>query len=303
MATLQSAAPRKTKKRTQWAPYLFLALPLALYLAWIIAPSIATGFIALTNWDGVSAPQWVGFQNFEKLFRDRNFWIAMGNNIRWLLFFMVIPTSMGLGLAMIFNGNFRGSRLFKVAFYSPLVISGVVSGLIWSSIYRPDDGLLNSFLRIFTGPDVKLPGWLADRSLVIWCIIFAASWRQVGYVMILYLAGLKSLDTTLLEASVVDGANGWQRFRFVILPLLAPVTVVVVVISVIDSLRAFDLVSIMTRGGPAYSSEVLANFMYLRAFNDYRMGYAAAVAVVLMILMLFFIVPYLIRTARTELEY
>jgi multiple sugar transport system permease protein len=121
--------------------------------------------------------------------------------------------------------------------------------------------------------------------------------------MILYLAGLKNIDVTLIEAATVDGASGWDRFRHVIFPLLAPVTVVVLVISVIDSLRSFDMVAIMTKGGPAGSSQVLANFMYMRAFNDYRMGYAAATAVVLLAIMLCIIVPYLIRVAHTELEY
>jgi multiple sugar transport system permease protein len=220
-----------------------------------------------------------------------------------LIFFTIIPTSMGLAMAMIFNSNFPGSRFFKIAFYSPLVIAPAVVALVWESMYRPDDGLINSFLRLILGPNAQVPGWLADQSLVLWCIIIAAAWRQVGYVMILYLAGLKSLDVTLIEAATVDGATSWDRFRYVIFPLLGPVTVVVVVISVIDSLRAFDLVAIMTRGGPSYASEVMANFMYMRAFNDYRMGYAGAIAVILLVIMLFFIVPYLRNVARTELEY
>lgn len=287
-------------------PFLFLGLPLTLYAIWIIAPMLTTAYIALTNWDGVQAlneAPFVGWRNFERLFADRNFNIAFWNNVRWLAFFLLIPTSMGLGLAMIFNGKFLGGRFFKIAFYSPLVIAPVVVGLVFEAMYRPQDGLINSLLRIILGNEVRLPGWLADPNLVIWCIIIAAAWRQVGYVMILYLAGLKSLDTSLVEAAIVDGANPWQRFWSVIFPLLGPVTVVVAVISVIDSLRAFDLVAIMTRGGPANASEVLANFMYMQAFNNYRYGYSAAIALVLLALMLFFIVPYLLHVRRTELEY
>ncbi|MFN7209806.1 MAG: carbohydrate ABC transporter permease [Aggregatilineales bacterium] len=287
-------------------PFLFLGLPLTLYLIWIIAPMFTTGYIAFTNWDGIQplneAP-FLGWRNFERLFADRNFNLAFWNNVRWLAFFLLIPTSMGLGLAMIFNSKFLGARLFKIAFYSPLVIAPVVVGLVFEAMYRPQDGLINSLLRILLGSEVPLPGWLADPNLAIWCIILAAAWRQVGYVMILYLAGLKSLDTSLVEAAIVDGANPWQRFWRVIFPLLGPVTVVVAVISVIDSLRAFDLVAIMTRGGPANASEVLANFMYMQAFNNYRYGYSAAIALVLLGLMLFFIVPYLLHVRRTELEY
>ncbi len=302
------AAGRRTKRRRQWAPYLFLVVPLALYFTWIIGPTIATGVLSATNWDGVSVLRFSNklgtpylFQNFSRLFHDDNFWTALGNNIRWLLFFLIIPTTAGLSLAMLFNANLRGSRLFKVAFYSPLVLAGVVTGMIWASMYNPSIGLINSLLR---GIGVENPpGWLADRDLALWSIIFAATWRQVGYVMILYLAGLKGLDATLIEAATVDGAGPWARFWKVIFPLLAPITVVVIVISIIDSLRSFDLVSIMTRGGPDHASEVLANFMYISAFNNYEMGYAAAIAVVLFVLMLCFIIPYLIYSARTELEY
>lgn len=304
--------PKARRKRFQWAPILFLLLPLLIYFIWIIGPTIATGVLAGTNWDGVGDIRFFSrmtgepflFRNFNNLFKDPNFWTAFSNNIRWLLFFMLIPATMGLAMAMVFNTKFPGARFFKIAFYSPLVLAGVVTGLIWGSMYQPDGGLINAFLVSVLGfSKESLPLWLGDQKTALWCIIFAAAWRQVGYVMILYLAGLKGLDTTLIEAATVDGANHWDRFRFVVLPLLQPVTVVVIVISIIDSLRAFDLVRIMTKGGPNYSSEVMANFMYTAAFNNYEMGYAATIAVTLFSLMLLFIVPYLIYTAKTELEY
>jgi len=304
----RTVIPPMPRRRRKWAPYLFLALPLALYFTWIIGPSIATAVLAATNWNGISRLRFADIkgnlyliQNVQWLLGNGNFWTALGDNIKWLVFLLLIPTSMGLAMAMIFNGKMPGSRLFKVAFYSPLVLATVVTGLMWASMYNPDIGLLNSLLRLIgiSSP----PNWLGDRGLALWSIIFAAAWRQVGYVMILYLAGLKGLDISLVEAATVDGATFWQRFRHVIFPLLAPVTVVVLVISVIDSLRAFDLVSIMTSGGPDHSSEVLANFMYISAFNNYEMGHAAIIALVLFLLMACFIVPYLIYIARTEMEY
>jgi ABC-type sugar transport system permease subunit len=149
----------------------------------------------------------------------------------------------------------------------------------------------------------KGPGWLSDRDIVLWSIIIVAIWRQVGYVMVLYLAGLKSINPQLLEAATVDGATGWQVFWRIILPLLTPVTVIVLVISVIDSLRAFDLVSVMTRGGPANASSVLANFMYIESFNNYKMGYGAAIAVILFLISLSFIALYLWRVMQDEMEY
>lgn len=289
------------RRKINWTPYLFLLLPLTLYFLWIIGPTLYTFYLSLTNWDGVDPiPKFIGLTNFERLFtKDRTFSEALINNLRWSIVFITVPTTLGLGLAMIFNSEMRGGRWFKISFYSPLVMSLPVIGLIWGWVYHPRAGLINSFL---TGVGVESPpGWLGDRELAIWAVIIAAVWRQVGYVMILYLAGLKNIDPSFVDAARVDGANRWQLFRRVILPLLAPVTTIVVVISVIDSLRAFDLVSIMTRG--AQSTQVLANFMYIEAFNNYRMGYGAAIAVVLFFISLIFIGFYLSRVIKTELEY
>ncbi len=284
----------------KYVPYLFLIPPLILYLVWIIGPTLATFYISLTNWDGVSAPGYVGMANFERLFTvDRTFSEALLNNVRWLALFITVPTTMGLGMALIFNTDMKGGRFYKVSFYSPLVLSFSVIALVWAWLYNPRLGLLNSLL---TGLGVTdPPGWLGDRDLAIWCVMAAAVWRQVGYVMILYLAGLKNIDPSLVEAAIVDGADKMSLFRRVILPLLAPVTTVVFVISVIDSLRAFDLVAIMTRGGQ--STQVLANFMYMEAFNNYRMGYAGAIAVVLFAISMVFIGFYLSRVVKDELEY
>ncbi|MCL4298860.1 MAG: sugar ABC transporter permease [Anaerolineae bacterium] len=281
-------------------PYLFLLPALVLYLVWIIGPTLYTIYLSLTDWDGISTPNFIGFQNFTRLFqRDRTFIEALTNNLRWLVVFITVPTTVGLGMALIFNTDIRGGRFYKVSIYAPLVLSLPVIGLIWAWLYNPRLGLINAFLTSVGVEDP--PGWLGDRELAIWCVIAAAVWRQVGYVMVLYLAGLKNIDPSLIDAALVDGANRWNLFRHVVLPLLAPVTTIIVVISIIDSLRAFDLVSIMTRGGQ--STQVLANFMYIEAFNNYRMGYGAAIAVVLFAISLIFIGFYLSRTVKDELEY
>lgn len=306
MASMTSAASPPAPvfwdrlKRVKLTPYLFLALPLTLYFVWIIAPTVYSIYLSMTDWDGVTAvPNFLGLANYERLFTDRTFNEALVNNVRWLAVFITVPTTLGLGLALIFNQEMRGGRWYKISFYSPLVLSLPVIGLIWAWVYQPRAGLINSLLL---GIGVQNPpGWLADRELAIWCIIAAAAWRQVGYVMILYLAGLKNVDPTLVEAAIVDGANRRQLFRHVVLPLLTPVTTIVIVISIIDSLRAFDLVSIMTNGNQR--SQVLANYMYIQAFNNYKMGYGAAIAVILFLISLVFIGFYLWRTIRDELEY
>jgi ABC-type sugar transport system permease subunit len=283
-------------------PYLFLIIPVIIYIIWVIGPMFYTFYLSLTDWDGLTRPTFIGFENYEKLFRDKVFFISLGNNLKWLLTFITVPVALGLGLAMALNEAIPGEKIFKMNFYMPMVLAMVVSGLIWGWMYHPKGGLIN-YTLVATGLVEKGPGWLSDRDIVLWSILIVATWRQVGYVMVLYLAGLKSINPQLLEAAHVDGASNWHTFWKIVLPLLTPVTIIVLVISVIDSLRAFDLVSVMTRGGPANASSVLANFMYIEAFNNYKMGYGAAIAVILFFLSMAFIFAYLWRVMQDEMEY
>lgn len=288
--------------RKNFVPYLFLAIPVVIYIVWVIGPMFYTFYLSLTDWNGLTSPTFIGLRNYERLFSDKVFFLSLTNNLKWLVSFTTIPVVLGLTLAMILNNAIPGEKFFKMSFYLPMVLALVVSGLIWGWMYHPRGGLINNVL-INIGLVEKGPGWLSDRDLALWAIIIVAVWRQVGYVMVLYLAGLKSVNPEYLEAATMDGANNWQVFLKVLLPLLMPVTVIVVVISVIDSLRAFDLVSVMTRGGPANASSVLANYLYIQAFNNYQMGYSAAIAVILFLISLVFIFLYLRRVMQDELEY
>ncbi len=289
----------KARLRTKLTPYLFLALPVTIYMIWVIGPMIYSFYLSLTRWDGFSAPQFAGLANFRRLLADPVFYTSLWNNLEWIAVFMTIPIVMGLFIAMSLNRDIPGSKFFKACFFAPMVLSLVVSGLVWSWLYNPGFGLINTVLRRI-GLESFARGWLSDPAVVMEAVITVAVWRQIGYVMVLYLAGLQSIDKNLVDASQVDGANAVQRFFNVILPQLAPVTVVVIVISIIDSLRAFDLVSVMTRGGPFNSSSVLANYMYIQAFNNYNMGYGAAISVILFLISGAFIVFYLSRIVREE---
>jgi ABC-type sugar transport system permease subunit len=303
-----SVTTPRAKRKLNWTPYFFIAVPLLLYLIWIIAPMLYTFYLSLTDWDGVSPEaKFIGLKNFETLFGSLGktipsaFEYSLFNNLKWLLVFITIPVAIGLGLAVMLNQDIKGDRWFKVGIFLPQVLSFAIVALIWGWVYNPRAGLINSFLLEIGVSDP--PGWLADKALATWAIIVAGTWRQIGYVMILYVAGLKNVDPQVLEAATVDGASSWQRFWKITFPLLAPITTIVVVISIIDSLRTFDLVQIMTRGGPANSSSVLANLMYIQAFNNYKMGLGAATAVVLFIISFAFIIAYLTRVMRDELEY
>jgi ABC-type sugar transport system permease subunit len=301
--------PIRTVNRQQralnqfWAILSFLAVPLLLYTVWVIYPTIRTLLFSFTDWDGLGNPNtanFVGFANFERLFSEEPFRKSIVNNILWILVFITIPTTLGLGLAMVLNTDVKFDRFLKIAYYLPLVLATVVVAVVWAQgVYNPRAGLLNTFLSFFIGERAFEIQWLGDPNLAIWSVIGAAVWRQVGYVMILYLAGLKTVDAEVLEAAKMDGAEGWTLFRYMVFPMLAPVTTIVVVISIIDSLRSFDMVNIMTRGNPFDSSNVLANYMYL-SFEDYRMGYAASIAVVLFAISLIFIFFYLREVMRQE---
>lgn len=280
-------------------PWLFLAFPLALYLIWVIGPAVYTMYLSLTEWDGLSKPVFAGFYNFRLLFDDPVFIKSLLNNIKWLVIFILMPVILGLTLAMILNKGIQADKFFKAAIYSPMILSPAVIGLIWGWIYDPAGGLLNTTLNAL-GLKFLTGGWLSDPGLVLYCIIAAAAWRHTGYVMILYLTGLKGISPTVIEAAKVDGATGWKLFLHILFPLLKPSTIIVIVVTIIESLRAFDMVNIMTQGGPFNSSNVLANFMYIEAFKNYRMGYGASIAVILFLIMFVFIVMYLREVVKSE---
>jgi ABC-type sugar transport system permease subunit len=257
--------------------------------------------LSFTEWDGLSKPEFTGFNNIRLLFDDPVFIKSLVNNIKWLIIFMVIPITLGLSLALILNKEIPGDKYFKAAIYSPMILSAAVIGLIWGWIYDPAGGLLNMTLTAI-GLKALTGGWLSNPDQVLYCIITAAAWRHSGYVMILYLTGLKGIPPDVIEAARVDGATGWKLFLHVLLPLLKPSTIIVIVVTIIQSLRAFDMVNIMTQGGPFNSSNVLANFMYIEAFKNYRMGYGAAIAVILFLIMFTFIVIYLREIMKSETQ-
>ncbi len=284
------------------APFFFLALPLTLYSIWVIIPTFYTFYLSLTSFDGIGSPVFIGLRNYSHLFDDPVFITSLMNNFKWFIIFLILPVLMGLGLALILNNDIKGSKGFKAAIYSPMVLAPVVVGLIWAWIYDPTGGLLNSTLTAI-GLQSLTRGWLSNPDTVLYAIIGSAIWRHVGYVMILFLAGLKTIPPTVIEASLVDGTTSWQRFLYIVLPLLKPSTVIVFVITIIESLRAFDMVNMMTEGGPFNTSNVLANFMYMETFRNYRMGYGASIAVILFFIMFVFIIIYLKQVMKNEVKY
>jgi ABC-type sugar transport system permease subunit len=302
-ATKQTPRWRRALNLDTITLVLFLGIPLLIYAIWVWGPAIVTIAISFTRWDNASPPKWIGLQNYQRLIQDPLFIQALTNNLIWLVVFITIPMTAGLALAVVLDRRLRFTRFYQSAIYLPLVLSLPVIGLMFDWFFKPDDGLVNAILKFISAGHLA-PGWLADPHLALAAVLTAAIWRHVGYVMVLYLAGLKGLDPSMREAANIDGANEWQNFRWITFPLLKPVTVIVLVITIIESLRAFDLVYVMTNGleGPNHATEVLATMMYNAAIHDYQEGYGAAIAVVLLLISLAFIVTYVVQVMRTDEE-
>lgn len=280
------------------APWLFLAPGIFMFAVYVIIPIFQSINISFYDWDGLGEKTWVGAGNYVELMDDDAFYTSLKNNVIWLVLYMLaIP--MGLTVALFLNQTVRGIRIYKSLFFFPFVISQVVVGLVFAWFYDPSYGLLNIALGWFGIEPIAV---LANEDYVTYGIIAAGLWPQTAYCMILYLTGLNAVDPEQIEAARLDNAKGFRMLWYVILPQLRPATFIAVVVTVIGALRSFDLISIMTDGGPWGSSRVLAFYMYEQAFSEYgfRMGYGAAIAVVLFLIMMVYITGFLWKMYRDE---
>ncbi|MFF4270691.1 carbohydrate ABC transporter permease [Streptomyces sp. NPDC001536] len=279
---------------------LMAGLPTILHVALVWVTALASILLAFTSWNGIGfdSIQWVGLENFKELFTNNpQFWPAVEHNVIWFVVLICIPTPLGLFLAVQLDKKIRFSRVYQTAFFLPVVLSMAVIGFVWQLVYNPDTGLINSLIG------ANQPGhyidWIGDPDLNLWAILIAASWRHTGYMMILYLAGLKGVDPSLREASALDGANEWQTFKNVIFPTLRPTNTVVLVVTIIEALRAFDLVFVFNKG--AEGTELLSILVTNNIIGESsRIGYGSAIAVVLLLISLVVIIPYLVSTFRKE---
>jgi multiple sugar transport system permease protein len=280
-----------------------LGIPSLIHIGIVWGPTLASIGLSFSKWDGLGGfdqIKWVGFQNYKEIVDIYPpFWPAVRNNILWLVFFLVGPTVLGLFLAVLLDKQIRGSRFYQSVLFTPVVLSLAVVGFIWQIIYSRDYGLINSLLGT-AGDESKNPiNWLGDPDINIWAVLVAASWRHTGYIMILYLAGLKNVDPALKEAAAIDGANEWQMFRRVVFPSLRPINIVVLAVTVIDSLRAFDIVYVINKG--TNGLELLGALVVTNIVGEAsRVGYGSALAVILLIVSSVFIVTYMVQTFRED---
>lgn len=289
---------RPVTQRVSPVVWVLLLIPLAVELAWVFWPAVSSFQLSFTKWHGVGAAEPVGLKNYQTMLSDPIFHTALLNNVFWVIGFGGFSVVVGFALALALNKPRRGVGIYRSAIYLPMVFSLAVTGLFWRVMYQPD-GPINALLGAI-GIDTGEHQWLADPNTALAAILIAAIWRQAGYIMVLYLAGLKGCDPSLEEAASVDGATWLQRLRYIVLPQLRNVNTVIFAVTVIDSLRTFDIVWAMTRGGPYNSTQLLSTYMYQVGFTQVNLGYGSAIAVVIFLLAIAFIITYLVRATRED---
>lgn len=302
------------------APWIFLIPALIFFAIYVVIPIFQSLWLSLYEWnglytaDGQSTAVWVGFGNYVKLWDDPNFWTSLRNNIAWLILYM-LAVPLGLFIALFLNQTVPGMRFYKSMFFFPFVISQVVVGLIFGWFYNPDFGVVGTIWKaIFCEETINIvgnvtysctrsaPDILSSPEWATYGIIAAGLWPQIAYCMILYLTGLNNVAADQIEAARLDGAKGWKMLWYVVVPQLKPATFIAIVVTVIGALRSFDMIAIMTQGGPFGSTNVLSHYMYEVAISEYgeRYGYGSSVATVLFGIMLIFISYFLWQMYQDE---
>ncbi len=282
-------------------PVLFIAPALLFFVVYVILPIFQSFFISFHEWDGLGEMTWIGFDHYVNLLDDDRFYTSLKNNLLWLVFY-TLSVPAGLFIALYLNQTVTGIRLYKSLFFFPFVISQIVVGLIFSWFYNPTFGVVGHVFELFGAAP---PSILGDERYVTYGIIVAGLWPQIAYCMILYLTGLNNVATEQIEAGRLDGAKGWRLLWHVVLPQLWPATFLAIVVTVIGALRSFDMIAIMTQGGPYGSSNVLSYYMYETALSEYgyEMGYGSAIAVVLFMIMMVFIIAFLWKMYQDEKDW
>jgi ABC-type sugar transport system permease subunit len=298
-------SPRK--RQQLFLALLFLAPAIIILLVFMASPAIDAILLSLKSWDGMRPQTWVGLTNYANLLQDRVFWLALRNTAYYTIVTVIFQTTIPLLIANLLNSKIRGSMAFRTLYFMPVIISGAISGLLWAMIYEPNFGVLNETLRsLGLGKLTQL--WLADKTTVMPSIILVSIWQSLGFYIVIFFAGLQNIPQELHEAASLDGATVWQRFRFVTVPLLRPVITVALVLNTIGGIQVFDQVWVMTAGGPNHASETLGTYLYSTAFgskgsSNPQLGYAATIAIFILILSLVISIFQIRLGRRSEFEY
>ena len=288
----------KTNERV--ISYLFIIPALLLVLVLLIIPMFQNIYYSFFKWDGLTKPVFIGLKNYMSILTDENFIVSLRNTLIWVAFTIVFPVMGGL-LVAIFIKGIAFEKFFKSVFFIPITISFVATGIMWQYMFSREMGVLNNLLFLM-GVDRKI-SWLTGVPLNTFALLIGWTWQQLGINMVLFLMGLVTIPKEQIEASMIDGANKWQSFIHVTFPMLRPITTIVITMAMVNSFKAFDIIYVMTRGGPYRSSETLAVTMFRETFIIFRMGYGAAISVVLSIIVIAVSFFYIKRMARKDLLY
>jgi multiple sugar transport system permease protein len=252
-------------------------------VAFLIVPMLAAVTLSFAQWDLLTAPSWVGLENYFELFKSASFWQTLKNSIVFILGYLPIVYILGLSAALALNKKFKGSGFLRAVYFLPVITSWVIVSLLWKWILNPEGGVVNSLLA---GIGIQGPGWWTSTTWAMPTVIIASAWKDLGYVMLLLLAGLQSIPPEYQEAAAIDGASKTQILRLITLPLLTPATFFVIVISLINNFQVFDQIYLMTNGGPEGSTSVIVQQIVKNSFDYGRMGYASALSMVLFLIIL-----------------
>lgn len=280
-ADARRVARRKSPTARGRLPVLILFLPpaLLLFTIFVIMPMGEAAWYSLYRWDGYGLPeQFVGLRNFEVLFGNGAFLTALKNNFLIIVVSLLLQIPLAIWLAMMLANRIKGVIVFRLIFFLPYVLADVAAGLIWRFVYDGDYGL---FAAVAGFLGVETPYVLADKDLAIYAVLAVVVWKYFGFHMMLFIAGLQSLDKSVLEAAEIDGATGWQKFRFVTLPLLGSTLRLSVFFAVVGSLQLFDMIMPLTGGGPSNSSQTMVTFLYTYGIARMKIGFGSAIGVVL----------------------
>jgi ABC-type sugar transport system permease subunit len=264
-----------------------------------LVPMVFGLALSFMDWSPWGDPEWVGFENFERMFRNSTFWIALWNTTYYAAGHIPLTMAVSLGLALLLNRTLAGLGFFRTAFFLPYVTSLVAVAVVWNMLFNPTSGPVNQFLQ-FVGV-TEPPGWTSSTAWAMPAVIVASVWRDMGYYMVLFLAGLQTIPTELYEAARVDGANAWQRFWNITLPGLRPTTFFVLIMCTVASFKVFDLIVVMTDGGPGRATKVLSQLIYEEGIREGRFGLASAISLVLFLLVAgFTVIQFLVQRRRED---
>jgi multiple sugar transport system permease protein len=300
IATTQAARRRRgrLRRRNALIGWSFILPNFVGFAVLTLVPVIALFYLAFTSWNAFGTAPWVGLDNFTRLIGDTSFHTSLTNTVYYTVFHIPLTLAASLGLALLLNRKLRGVAFFRTAAFFPYITSIVAIAVVWNMLFSPEFGPINQLLSFLGVQDP--PGWTTSADWSMPAVIIVATWREMGYYMLLFLAGLQTIPPELYEAARVDGANAWQRFRNVTIPSLRPTTFLVMVLLTIGSFKIFDLILVMTNGGPGQSTLVLSQFIYQKGFVENQFGYASASSIVLFAICLAITILQFVVNKRRE---